>query len=92
MSIHVLFRWSSTRFEYLIIFDLYQWPIWVDAKHVEVHKPMTIVYFRLHHRFTKVHAFSKKCQETATIRFHQSIISINILRLAMMEAKMYHCL
>jgi len=86
------YRWSGSKFEYLIVLDELQWPIWISAQSITVHEPIGIVSRRLHHRMKNVTPFSKKCQEMCTVKFRQSIVNVNMIKLGMLEAQLFHCL
>jgi len=75
-----------------MVLDEYPWPMWIPAASVTPDQPVTITYRRLHHRMKHITAFSKKCQETCQVWFKQSIVNAKIIKLAMLEAKLFNCL
>ena len=79
-------------FEALVIPDEYEWPVWVSDNSLVVTQPVKVVYRRLHHRSNVVKAYSKKVQETLSIKFHQIVINSKVLALAMLEAKLFNSL
>ena len=42
------YRWSGSKFEYLIVLDELQWPIWISAQSITVHEPIGIVLSTCH--------------------------------------------
>ena len=79
-------------FESLMVLDEYQWPMWIPSASVDAHEPISVVYRRLHHRIKHVTQFSKKCQETCTVKFRQTVVNGRIIQLAMLEAQLNNCL